>query len=118
MKLRKSDVKDLLAKSFPDYRGRSFELVEQKTIYFDPYGGGGSWSDFVLIDLATGESRPYPKPIAGPFGDKNAYRDIPLADGTVLVEHATFCGKDCGITFHVTPTTRLSLPFAALEIPA
>jgi hypothetical protein len=116
VKLRKNGyLKTLLAMSFPDYRGRTFNLEERVTLYFDPYGGGGTNSKFVLIDIPTGRSAAY-RPTS-PFSDKNAYHDVPLTDGTILVEHARSCGHDMGITFHVTPNTRLSLPFATVALP-
>lgn len=104
LRLRKEQVRDIVARTFPDYRGRSFEMVVTETVYLDPYGGGGTRSDYFLLDTASGCVAPYRIPLGGPFADKNAHRQVPLPANAVLIEHLRFCGKDMGIKFHVHPS--------------
>lgn len=103
IKLRKEQVREILARTFPDYKGRSFELVVTETVYLDPYGGGGTYSDYFLLDTESDRVAPYKTPMGGPFADKNAYQQLPLPKSAVLIEHARFCGKDMGIKFYISP---------------
>lgn len=104
LKLRKEQIRWLVDQTFPAYRGRKFELIPTDTVYLDPYGGGGTSSDYFLLDTTSGLIAPYRIPLGGPFADKNAYQTMPLPANGVLIEHHRFCGKDMGIKFHVNPT--------------
>jgi hypothetical protein len=97
-------VKHLLVRAFPDYRGRKLEAHFTDAVYFDPYGGGGTFSRYYLVDMGTGRGAAYQRPPGGPYADKNAYNVIPIPAGAILMEWVVFQGVDLGVTFHVNGT--------------
>lgn len=104
LKLRKDQVREILDRTFPNYKGRSFRLEITESVYIDPYGGGGTWSKYFLLDTATDRVAPYRIPEGGPFRDDNAFKSHALPSNAVLIEHRHFCGHDMGIVFHVNPS--------------
>jgi len=101
MKLKKSDVKEMLALTFPDYTGRKFSLVLTHTVtFFDMNWGGGSRNVYKCVNTAQQTAQvPAPAPWVNPLEGMTV--ELPL--DTLVAEHSVFCGKDLGITFYMRP---------------
>ncbi len=108
-KLKKADVKPILAATFPSYRGRTFRLKLATSYHLENYWSGGTkhYVRAVKFDEA-GEilvSDPH-HATTNPFNIA-AHKDIDIPEDVVLVEHCIFCGKDLGIRFIVNPNSNL-----------
>src|SRR5260370_18502717 len=95
----KRDVASIVAATFPDYDGRQFRIREIENedglFSFDRTGwGDGSRAEYALIDLATLDMRH----LAGAVLSSTEAR---VPEGSAIVEHSFFQGKDTGITIHV-----------------
>lgn len=105
IKLRKADVASLVKATFPNYSGRTFTAEQAERVTFhDLNWGGGTRNQYVVVDMVGGRvadlrplSRVHPaqQPMEGQV--------IELPAGVVVVEHSTFCGKDCGLRFYFNP---------------
>jgi len=108
IKVKGSDpaVKEL-RKVFPEYKGRTFTIEVEEAIHMDGlYSGGGTFSQYIAVNMATGESRESTfhlthAPWSIPAEMVNP--KVPIPRGTVIVEWMRFCGKDMGLRFHVHP---------------
>jgi hypothetical protein len=79
---------------YPEYKGRKIKVVSRETYYMENMWGGGSRNFAVAYDFATG-NRSAALEVVGP--------EVKIPAGVAVVEHAYFCGKDCGITIYVNP---------------
>jgi hypothetical protein len=103
-------VKELLAKTFPAYKGRKFNLNIQRTISFhDLNWDGGSRTVYYLVNTETEEvmkvnnsQAPWSKFCLDALQD----RDIPK--NCIIVSQACFCGKMMGIHFTVSSQNALA----------
>lgn len=102
-------LEKILRASFPDYRGRKFRLDMTEAVHCsDTYWDGGSRSQYVGVNLATGKLMPLPDLISGgyaPHADAfyKLLSSVPLKPGLAIVRHSIFCGKDAGLTIHLHP---------------
>ncbi len=95
-------IKALTRRAFPQYRGRKFILVMQKSYQMSNYWDGGTRSYPKGIDLSTDT-------IVSPRFDTtnpskaaaNAEFDIP--PGFAILEMCIFCGKNVGIRLYLPP---------------
>jgi len=105
IKVRKADVAEVLARTFPSYRGRTFRIVTRERITFsNMHWGGGSRNEYRALRLSDGALGPIPAGSA-PWASPTEGLAVDLPPGVVVAEHVTFCGKDLGIRFHVNPAT-------------
>lgn len=104
-----SFVKQLVAVTFPDYRGRKFR-IEAQTHPLDckSYWEGGSRDYFAFVRLADMQSQDVPQQSAFDR-DIQGLESVTLPEGIVCVERSYFCGKDIGITIHVNPLNMAKL---------
>jgi DNA-directed RNA polymerase subunit K/omega len=100
-----TELAPLIAKTFPNYKGRKFRVsATERPVNTISSWCGGSKDFFVLVNLATMETQPVPE-------NGNVFTPALNRDGVivppnfVIVEHTIFCGKDLGLTFHVHPGT-------------
>jgi hypothetical protein len=110
-------VAELVRAAFPNYTGRKFRLeVSDHPINLASYWDGGSRDYFVLISLAT--LRHVDIPAQSAFDPQVRGLDkVTLPDGVACIEHSIFCGKDSGITIHVSPSNATPLlPTATDEL--
>ena len=100
------ELKALAKKAFPGYKGRTFRVETRGSIFFTPYPDGGTWSDYVALNRLTGEYAPYRA--TNVFRDQfaNEYHEIPAS--MIIIEHSRFCGKDCGLTIHLSKHDKLT----------
>lgn len=100
MKIKKADIKDILAATFPDYSGRKFRAECVQSIWVDRIGGGGSRDD-IKVAIHDGNTWKAAAPVASrmeaPCGD------LALRLDAVYVMHSYFCGTDAGITVYYHP---------------
>jgi hypothetical protein len=92
-------VKQLLAMSFPAYKGRKVNAtLLAGPISLDLNWSGGSRDQAVMIDLASGTRKPLRAP--SPF-ERAGHEPFMPPPGVILAVHSIFCGKDAGVTFYV-----------------
>ena len=102
IKINKSPgVKEILNRTFPEYKGRKFKLTNYIPSQLNSYWDGGTRHEYVFYNLATKQS--HHVATNHPFFESSNPRDTPadLPKNVIIVEHHLFCGKDLGITFHV-----------------
>lgn len=93
-------VKQLVAHTFPEYRGRKVALRYWRgPRQLDNYWSGGSRSDWRLIDPQRGVAATSDD-MHNPF-TKAAHEKWDLPIGMIAVEHDIFCGKDMGLRVYV-----------------
>jgi hypothetical protein len=95
----------LCQSAYPAYRGRSYQLqIVDYQLDLRSYWDGGSRSKWAFVKLDGSATSPplpdqhpvYDRPVAGLEG-------VTLPEGTGVVEHAIFCGKDMGLTLCIGP---------------
>jgi len=98
-------IRQIVTATFPEYRGRKLAIEAQRhPLEVRDFGGGGTYSKFVFLNLAT--MKTVPAPVISPFNNSEAAKSLEavvLPEGIAAIEHAHFCGKDVGITIHVNP---------------
>lgn len=102
-------VKELLAKTFPDYKGRKFNLSIQRTISFhDLNWDGGSRTVYYLVNTDTEEVMKVDNSHA-PWSkfSLDALQDRDIPKNCIIVSQACFCGKMMGINFTVSSQNAL-----------
>ena len=98
------EVKELIAQTYPEYKGRKI-FVEKSDIYhMENYWSGGTKRYAIAIKLATMETMPAPDITTNPYHGE-AHVDIAIPDGFAIVEHTIFCGRDIGISVIVNSNT-------------
>ena len=101
MKLNKAQVKPILEKTFPDYKGRKYSIEFVPTVtFYDTNWGGGTRNvyRFVRSDGAVGCMN-----IPAPWINVIEGRTVDIPVDVLVVKHAVFCGQDLGITIYANP---------------
>ena len=109
-------LRSLLRITFPDYRGRKYQLKMVRSVtLLDRDWSGGTHADYmVLRDIGNGIETAETPPFS-PMAPAAAYAPtIDLPAGYVVVSHRWFCGHDCGITVYANPDGPIT---AALSSP-
>lgn len=105
MKVKKSQVAQIMLGTFPDYKGRKFSVQAAERVTFrDLNWSGGTRNQYRAcgLDGTSIESKHNlngPAPWVNPFEGKQ----IELPAGALIVEHSHFCGTDCGLTIYANP---------------
>ena len=101
IKVKRSEVKEIIDATFPEYTGRKIRVVfTDKVQMYDLNWSGGTRNKFAALSTDGRTARPnVPAPWANPFEGQTV--NVP-ADA-VIVKHALFCGTDCGITIYANP---------------
>jgi len=102
-KVSKRDVESVTTVAFPEYNGRRFKLeISTNVMLANLHWDGGTKSVFRAVRLSDNavaevltSSAPWNCKINGSY--------VELPEGTVIVEHAVFCGKDMGLRIYVNP---------------
>lgn len=103
MILKKADVKELVQKTYPNYKGRKFRLVIQKTYHMENYWSDGSRSYVVAVTL---DGQVKPAESFNPMSDSRAHSSFEIPNNLMLVENCIFQGRDLGIRFIVSPDSQ------------
>ncbi len=101
VKLTRPQAKQVLAITFPEYRGRKIKVEFTDKVWFDDlYWSGGTRAKYVIL-RSDGSSRLVPT--SNPWSDnRNPCVDLP--NSVVVVQHLMFCGQDMGITIYAHPS--------------
>jgi hypothetical protein len=96
--VKKSEVKDILAATFPEYTGRKIRVVfTDKVQMYDLNWSGGTRNIFAAVTTDGKSARPnVPAPWSNPFEGQTV--NVPTS--AVIVCHSFFCGSDCGVTIY------------------
>lgn len=106
IKVSRSDraIRPLILACFPEWKGRKARVCVATHYQMMDYWDGGSRCYVRAYDLATGRIADPNRDALNPYRGQ-AHANVPIPDGIALVEHQIFCGKDAGITIHVTPAS-------------
>jgi len=103
--LRREDVPtEIIAKTFPSYKGNSFQVRTQETVLLRNYWDGGS-REYPCFLVANGDglqSLEAPNATNNPFLP-DAHAEIHIPKNGMVVIHNIFCGKDMGLKILVSP---------------
>jgi len=103
IKVSKSTVKPLVKATFPEYRGRTFQVEFTPTVTFhDTNWGGGTRNYYKAVRLEDGKVGAFPN--FAPWNNPIEGKRVELPEGVVVVEHAIFCGQDLGLRFYANPS--------------
>jgi len=102
MKLNKAQVRDILALTYPEYRGRKYaiEFVPTLMIYNTNWAGG-SRNTYTAIRYDGRCSR---LGVPAPWVNTVEGKTIELTPEIMIVKHCIFCGRDLGITIYAHPS--------------
>jgi hypothetical protein len=107
----------ILRSAFPDYTGRKFKLAvhgsDSPFRLSGNYWDGGSRSYYAFVNLENGR--------AMSIGGTHPVFEGPEREGVIpanvaIVEHSIFCGKDSGLTVHISELSAAPLLPAVTEL--
>jgi hypothetical protein len=101
----------IVAITFPAYNGKKFRLEVHAGDFrmnLNSYWDGGSRNSFRLLELATMKSVGIPQN-GTMFDGGRDYRDVLIPAGIAVVVHSVSCGKDAGITIHISEANATKL---------
>lgn len=99
VKCKKADVRDILKKTFPDYRGRTYVARFQDTITLSDTNWGGGTRNYYKFLHTDGRSVSLPNRAPWDNEFEGTTHEIPL--DVMVVEHCIFCGHDLGIRIYL-----------------
>ena len=90
--------------AFPNWKGRKCSVTNGATVRVEgTFWDGGSRTEFVAVNLATGEVCGLPESTRTPreMGGTAPDNLTVVPSGYALVSHSIYCGKDvgCNVTF-------------------
>lgn len=104
VKTNKQAVKPVLALTFPEYKGKKFQVSYATKITFsDTNWGGGSKNTYKAVKRTEGQVIVGKFTPAAPWNNLIEGQTFPIPEDVIVVEHTVFCGRDLGITFHMHP---------------
>lgn len=105
IKARRADVKAFVEATFPDYKGRTFKVkaASQVTLYNLNWDGGSrsQYRTCTLTGQRVGSADKWNA--VAPWVNVAEGKTLDIPQGCAVVEHAYFCGKDCGLTIYLNP---------------
>lgn len=115
LQVRKADVKAILDRTFPDYKGRKFRVkFADHVVLSDLHWSGGSHNEYAFVRI-DGAVKALDFSTVAPWSHDNEGRSIQLPPHVCCVKHTDFCGKDLGITLIFNPADEaLPAPIRAL----
>jgi len=101
IKVKRSEVKEIIDATFPEYTGRKISVVfTDKVQMYDLNWSGGTRNQFAALSTDGRMAKPHvPAPWANPFEGQTV--SVPV--DAVIVKRAYFCGHDSGITIYANP---------------
>ena len=101
IKVKKSQVKPILAATFPGYKGRTITVEFKPTVTFwNTNWSGGSKNSYVAV---SSDGRSAKLNVPAPWVNIAEGQTVELPQYALIVEHSHFCGKDVGITIYAHP---------------
>ena len=105
----RQDIPVSLSRAIGSYNGRKFRITDHEEVSLhNMQWDGGSRSTYTVVNLDTGETKPVTDPRPWPENMSSA-KAVTIEHNWCVVEHAIFCGKDSGLTFHVHPDNMAKL---------
>jgi hypothetical protein len=102
VKVRKGDIRLILKRSFPSYRGRKFQIeFTDKVWIHDTNWSGGTRTEYAFV-RANGEDKMLT--VGAPWDNSVEGTSHELPINVLVVAHRIFCGKDLGITIYAHPS--------------
>jgi hypothetical protein len=95
-------IKQILAATYPEYKGRKISVSPATRYQLSDYWSEGSRNYAKAYNLATGTAASPEGAVHTPFNSA-AHAEIRIPVGVLIVEHTIFCGHDCGITIYANP---------------
>lgn len=115
VKVRKTDVAQIVQATFPAYRGRKIRIEPRKSVHVCGLNwDGGSRSQYrgcTLTGRPTGSLDRYNQ--RAPWDNPAEGQSLELVPDVALVRHSIFMGKDTGLTIYVHPDSMPKLLPAA-----
>lgn len=103
MYIERKDVPAVILNAFSNYKGKTFEVkVAEKVSLNNSYWSGGTKSDYVAVNLATGVKQEA-SGISSPYRLNGEIPEVDIPVGVAIVEHVIFCGKDMGLRIYIRP---------------
>jgi len=101
IKVKKSQVAQIVNKTFPEYKGRSFyiEFTDAVTLW-DTNWSGGTKNSYAALNW-DGQVKHNPTP--APWMNQMDGETVTIGPDVLLVKHTVFCGHDLGITIYANP---------------
>lgn len=105
MTTTKANIKHLLKATFPEYKGRKFYVNFCNQIGFHDLNWGGGTRVQYRACTINGESIQSRVDLnaAAPWNNPMEGVICAIPEGVVIASHGYFCGKECGVSFHVNP---------------
>jgi hypothetical protein len=101
MKLKKAQVRKVLELTFPEYRGRKFNLEFTNEVRFwDTNWGGGTRNVYKAV---SSDGRVASQSIPAPWVNQTEGSTYEIPLDVLVVKHTIYCGKDLGITIYANP---------------
>ena len=109
-KISRRDAEEIIRRTFPEWKGRKVyvELATTVTLH-DLHWGGGSRTVYAFVNV-DGRAAALDFSTTDPWSHQTEGKTVTLPPTVCCVAHATFCGKDAGITITVNPNDQDALP--------
>ncbi len=109
--------------AFPSWGGRKCSVSEKSTVHVgDTFWDGGSRTEYVAVNLATGQTCGLPESASTPreMGGTAPDARVTVPAGFALVSHSIYCGRDvgCTVTFGAPPALATGETRRALDAGA
>ena len=103
MRLTTAQARPIVAKTFPNYKGRKFQIEFTDKVHFgDTNWDGGSKSTYKAV---SADGKVAAMPDYAPWDSRNwEGRSVELPTDVLVVEHSFFCGMDMGIRIYAHPS--------------
>lgn len=102
IKLNTKQAKPFVEPTFPDYKGRKFQIeFAENVMLYNTNWSGGTRNKYAALAADGRMARP---DIPAPWINQVEGSEVELNPNVVLVKHTIFCGKDLGITIYVHPS--------------
>jgi len=101
IKLKKSQVRQILQMTFPEYRGRKYKIEFRDTVtFYDTNWSGGTRNTYRFV---RADGKVADLPVAAPWANPAERLTVEVPPDVLVVRHSFFCGQDMGITITAHP---------------
>jgi len=98
-KVTRKQAKSIIELTFPEYRGRKINVTLTDVVaIYDTNWSGGTRNQYVAVHV-SGETNQLT--VLAPW--MHQIDEVTIPQDVIVVKHAYFCGKDCGLTIYVHP---------------
>ena len=104
--VKRKDVAQIVAATFPDYKGRKFRIEPRTTWTLSNLNwDGGTRSQYrtCTLDGSRSLGRADRYNAMAPWANDAEGKVMPVPQGAIIVEHVMHCGRDEGLYIYVNP---------------